>query len=174
VAFAKNGLHFREVETGDLPWLRELRNDPRNVAGWRDPRSVQTMANQDEWYASLSNLNQAFVVEHETDDGPVRTVGLLRFRLDYPMSIAAMTGTDVMPSMTGQGYGRRILRSGADYVIQELGFHRVTAEALESNTAAIHIIQAAGFKHEGTLRNYIYRNNRWNNWLLFSRLREDE
>ncbi len=169
MAFTRNGLTFREVEPFDFDWLRALRNDPRSTAGWRDPRSVQTIHNQEGWYKTLDALNQAFVV----GDGN-ETVGLLRFKLDYPMSCAAMTGTDVMPEMTGKGYGRRILRAGADYVIQELGFHRVTAEAMESNTAAIHIIQAAGFKHEGTLRNYIYRNNRWNNWHLFSRLREDE
>ena len=168
MAFSRNGLNFREVEEFDLEMLRQMRNDPRNVAGWRDPRSVQTPHNQEEWYKSLNALNQAFVV----GDGK-ETVGLLRFKLDYPMSEARMTGTDVMPWLAGKGYGRRILRSGAEYVIQDLGFHRVTAEALESNTAAIHIIQAAGFKHEGTLRGYIWRNG-WKNWLLFSRLREDE
>ncbi len=168
MAFVRNGLHFREVEEFDLEWLRALRNDPRNTPGWRDPRSVQTVHVQDAWYMTLNNLNQAFVV----GDGNER-VGLLRFRLDYPMSIAAMTGTDVMPELTGKGYGRRILRSGAEYVIQELGFHRVTAEALESNTAAIHIIQAAGFKSEGTLRGYIWRNGKWNNWHIFSLLREE-
>jgi RimJ/RimL family protein N-acetyltransferase len=168
MAFVRSGLNFREVEERDLHWLRDLRNDPRNTPGWRDPRSVQTMHNQDAWYMALNNLNQAFIAL----DGQV-IIGLLRFRLDYPMSIAAMTGTDVLEGMTGQGYGRRILRSGAEYVIQELGFHRVTAEALESNTAAIHIIQAAGFKSEGVLRGYMWRNGKWNNWHLFGMLRED-
>ncbi len=58
-------------------------------------------------------------------------------------------------------------------MIQELGFHRVTAEALESNTAAIHIIQAAGFKQEGTLRGFMWRDGAWRNWHLFGMLRED-
>ena len=169
MAFTRQGLSFREVEEFDFEWLRALRNDPRSAGGWRDPRSVQTLHVQEEWYGSLNNLNQAFVA----GDGN-QTVGLLRFKLDYAMSEARMTGTDVMPEMVGQGYGRRILRAGADYVIQDLGFHRVTAEALESNTAAIHIIQAAGFKAEGVLRSYIWRNGKWNNWHLFSRLREDE
>jgi RimJ/RimL family protein N-acetyltransferase len=168
MAFTRSGLNFREVEEFDLEMLRQMRNDPRNAAGWRDPRSVQTPHNQEEWYKTLNALNQAFVV----GDGN-ETVGLLRFRLDYPMSEARMTGTDVMPEMTGQGYGRRILRSGAEYVIHELGFHRVTAEALDSNTAAIHIIQAAGFKAEGVLRGYIWRSGSWHNWHLFSLLRED-
>ena len=168
MAFVRNGLHFREVEEFDLEWLRALRNDPRNTPGWRDPRSVQTIHTQDAWYMTLNNLNQAFVVR----DGKA-TVGLLRFRLDYPISEACMTGTDVMPELAGKGYGRRILRSGAEYVIKELGFHRVTAEAIEFNTAAIHIIQGAGFKTEGVLRSYIFRQGRWCNWHIFSLLRED-
>ena len=187
MAFDRNGLRFREVEENDLSWLRDLRNDPKNVAGWRDPRSVQTIHVQDAWYMSLNNLNQAFVVEDRSliereihpwermtmQEVDVVVIGLLRFRLDYPMSIAAMTGTDVRPERSGQGYGRRILRSGAEYVIQDLGFHRVTAEALDTNTAAIHIIQGAGFKAEGVLRNYIWRDGKWHNWHIFSLLRED-
>ncbi len=168
MAFTKNGLRFREVEESDLSWLRYFRNDPRNYPGWRDPRTVQTMKNQEEWYASLSPLNQAFVV----GDGD-ETIGLLRFRLDYPMSIASMTGTDVLPDLVGKGYGKRILRSGAEYVTRDLGFHRVTAEALESNTAAIHIITGSGFRPEGVLRGYIWRNGKWNNWHIFGMLRED-
>jgi RimJ/RimL family protein N-acetyltransferase len=168
MAFHRNGLHFREVEEFDLAMLREMRNDPRNTSGWRDPRSVQTIHNQDAWYLTLDNLNQAYVV------GDVdKTVGLLRFRLDYPMSEARMTGTDVLPEVTGKGYGRRILRSGAEYVIQELGFHRVTAECLDTNIAAARIIQEAGFRPEGTLRGYIWRAGAWHNWHIFGMLRED-
>ena len=168
MAFHRNGLHFREVEEFDLEWLRALRNDPRSTPGWRDPRSVQTMHNQEEWLKTLNNLNQAFVV----GDGNER-VGLLRFRLDYAMSEARMTGTDVMPEMTGQGYGRRILHAGAHYVIQDLGFHRVTAECLDTNVAAAAIIRNAGFKPEGTLRGYVWREGAWRNWHIFSLLRED-
>ena len=177
MAFTRNALRFREVEPEDFDWLRQMRNDPRNAAGWRDPRSVQSINQQQEWYASLSNINQAFVAEDRVDTLPDTqaplTVGLLRFRLDYAMSCAAMTGTDVLPQMTGKGYGRRILRSGAEYVIQELGFHRVTAECLDTNVAASHIIQAAGFKPEGILRGYMWRSGTYHNWHIFSLLRED-
>jgi RimJ/RimL family protein N-acetyltransferase len=182
MAFTRNGLRFREVEEFDLEWLRQLRNDERNTAGWKDPRSVQSIHVQDAWYMSLNNLNQAFVVEDPVKIADAvetkefwkgKPIGLLRFRLDYPMSIAAMTGTDVLPEQTGHGYGRRILRSGAEYVIQELGFHRVTAECLDSNIGAARIIQEAGFKSEGVLRNYIWRGNAWHNWHIFSLLRED-
>lgn len=168
MAFDRNGLHFREIEYHDLAMLREWRNDPSMSAGWFDPRSVQNHERQLEWYLSLSRTNQAFIAE---DEGCY--TGLLRFQLNYEHNEARLTGTDVNPRTHGKGYGKRILKSGAEYVMHDLGFHRCTAEALETNTAAIHIIRAAGFKPEGTLRDYVWRDGKWCNWHIFSLLRSE-
>lgn len=171
MSFLKQGMLFREVEVTDLFALRAWRNDPDMSLGWRDPRSVQTHLNQHRWFETLDRFNQAFIAT--LPDKVVTDVGLLRFRLDYEMNEAKLTGTDVNPDVRGIGYGKRILRAGAEYVMHDLGFHRCTAEALETNTAAIHIIRAAGFKPEGTLRDYVWRDGKWCNWHIFSLLRSE-
>src|SRR5271166_1628072 len=140
MGFIKNGLTFREVEESDLLTLRLWRNMPSMSGGWHDPTSVQTPSQQQAWYESLGPNNQAFMVE---DTSVV--VGLLRFRLEPQYRRAALTGTDVAPNQQGKGYGRKILRSGAEHVLRDLGYHRVTAEALDSNVPAKRIISAAGF-----------------------------
>lgn len=168
MAFIKNGLLFREVQPSDMAQLRSWRNDPRMSSGWFDPTSVQNPQRQEEWYASLGRLNQAYMAVREQE-----TVGLLRFRLQTVPGEARLTGTDVSPQEQGRGFGKRILRSGAEYVLRDLGCNRCTAEALETNTAAIHIIRAAGFKPEGTLRDYVWRDGKWCNWHIFSLLRSE-
>jgi RimJ/RimL family protein N-acetyltransferase len=167
MGFNAEGMKFREVEPRDMGWLREMRNNPAMQAGWNSAVSVQTESQQWEWYATLDSLHQAFVA---TNSEGVDNIGLLRFRLDPPARRAALTGTDVLPDFQGKGYGKKILRAGAHYVLHDLGYHRVTAEALESNQAALGIILAAGFKPEGVYRDYLWRDGRWWNWHVFSLL----
>jgi RimJ/RimL family protein N-acetyltransferase len=165
MGFVKNGLCFREVEESDLVFLRQWRNDPKMSAGWSDPISVQSPRQQEAWYSTLNRYNQAFVVEDKT-----AKVGLLRFKLEPETRRAALTGTDVAREYQGKGYGKRILRAGAEYVLFDLGYHRVTAEALDTNLAAQKIIESCGFKIEGTLRGYMYRNGDWRNWYIYGLL----
>ena len=165
MSFTRQGLIFREVEPTDLPLLRQWRNDEHMAQGWHDPVSIQTPHAQSDWYRSLDRSNQAFIAMDKQ-----LTVGLLRFRLDHANRRAALTGTDVAPDSQGAGYGKRILRAGAEHVLITLGMHRVTAEALATNVAAIHIIQAAGFKPEGMYRQYVWRNGKWQDWHFFSLL----
>lgn len=167
MAFNKNGLYFREVEESDLPVLRLWRNSPEMSAGWHSPESVQTEHNQRSWYLSLNANNQAFIAEDESV-----IVGLLRFKL-YDGQKSAITGIDVRPNTHGKGYGKRILSAGAEYVLRDLGYHRTTGEALDTNVAAQRIIEACGFKQEGRYRDYIWRDGRWHDWLVYSLLQHE-
>ena len=168
MGFVKNGLKFREVEESDLPYLRLWRNMPEMAAGWQSPESVQTSYGQLEWYKSLGPWKQAYIVEDQSV-----VVGLLRFTLEPEKRRGALTGTDVAPNQQRKGYGRRILRSGAEYILSDLGLHRVTAEALGTNYAAQKIISAAGFTREGTLREYVRRSDGWHNWYIYSLLESE-
>lgn len=168
MSFEKCGLRFREVDPNDLPFLRDWRNDPAMSGGWHDPSSVQTEDEQRQWYYTLNRENQAYIVEERLEGTEI--VGLLRFRLYPAERRAALTGTDVPIHLHGKGYGKRILRAGAEYILHDLGYHRVTAEAMESNVAATAIIQSANFKHEGCYREYVWRGGKWHNWHIFSLL----
>jgi RimJ/RimL family protein N-acetyltransferase len=165
MGFCKNGLRFREVEESDLDYLRLWRNMPEMSAGWQSPESVQTAYGQMEWYKSLGPWKQAYIVEDQSV-----VVGLLRFTLEPEKRRGALTGTDVAPSQQRKGYGKRIIRSGAEYVLRDLGYHRVTAESLDENLAAIKIILSAGFNREGRWRQYVWRAGEWHDWIVFSLL----
>ena len=168
MGFSKNGLRFREVEESDLAYLRLWRNMPEMSSGWQSPESVQTAYGQLEWYKSLGPWKQAYIVEDQSV-----VVGLLRFTLEPEKRRGALTGTDVAPNRQGKGYGQKILRSGAEYVLHDLGYHRVTAEALETNVAAQKIILASGFQYEGTLRDYVWRDGKWHKWYIYSLLENE-
>ncbi len=61
----------------------------------------------------------------------------------------------------GQRYGREALEVLLDYCFNELGMHRVATETFEYNTAWKRLVIEAGFRKEGTERDYLYRDDKF-------------
>jgi RimJ/RimL family protein N-acetyltransferase len=173
MAFKRQDLVFREVEPSDLPLLRDHRNDPESWIGLRDPYPVMTSRNQLDWYNNLSRSNMAFVVVDDTLPADDR-VGLLRIsQLDLTNRSAGITGVDVFKNHRGHGYATKIVRGGAEYLIEELGFHRVWGQATAENLPMQKAMLRAGYQLEATFRSYIWRGNQWHDFLQFSILAEE-
>lgn len=161
-AFTRQGLFFRPVEPSDLEMLMHHRN--ANLSGLRTPIPIMGMSEQTMWYDSLHKENMAFIAMDAAD-----AVGMLRIsNIEWPQRSAGVTGIDVFAGHTGKGYGTRILRGGVEWLMQDLGFHRVTGECMEGNVAAKRIIENAKFTLEGRKRNYLWRDNHWNDFLQYS------
>ena len=146
MGFCKNGLRFREVEESDLDYLRLWRNMPEMSAGWQSPESVQTAYGQMEWYKSLGPWKQAYIVEDQSV-----VVGLLRFTLEPEKRRGALTERMLRQASSERATASESFAPGQNMYFVYLGYHRVTAESLDENLAAIKIILSAGFNREGEM-----------------------
>ena len=54
----------------------------------------------------------------------------------------------------GRGYATRAIHLVSGFAIENLGLVRLTAHCVETNRGSINAFSKAGFRHEGTLRNY--------------------
>lgn len=57
----------------------------------------------------------------------------------------------------GQGYGRESLALLLEYCFEKLNMHRVSTETFEYNEAWRSLVEDIGFTHEGTERDYLFR-----------------
>lgn len=73
----------------------------------------------------------------------------------------------------GHGYGKESLRLLLRYCFQELDLHRVSAETFEYNTAWRDLIKGMGFAHEGTCREYLFRDEKYWDKELYSMLEQE-
>ena len=64
-------------------------------------------------------------------------------------------------SYWGEGYGRESLELLLHYCFETLELHRVSAETFEYNDAWRNLVQEAGFVHEGSARDYLYRDGEY-------------
>lgn len=73
----------------------------------------------------------------------------------------------------GKGYGRESLALLLRYCFDEIGMHRVGSETFEYNKAWQKLVEGMGFTHEGTVRDYLYRDGSFWDMEMYGLL-EDE
>ncbi len=82
-------------------------------------------------------------------------------------------GCELDPRHWGRGYAREAGRAMIEYGFRELGLHRIYAETLEENAAAISLAEGLGMRREGTLRENQLFKGRWWNTTIFSVLESE-
>lgn len=76
-------------------------------------------------------------------------------------------------SSRGRGYGREAMRLLLDYGFNNLNFHRIQLNVLEFNEKAIILYERCGFKREGIFREFVLRDGRRYNLLLYGLLKSE-
>jgi RimJ/RimL family protein N-acetyltransferase len=73
----------------------------------------------------------------------------------------------------GHGYATEAAYLLLAYAFEELGMHRVSGSWLAENTVSLFLGKMTGFRHEGTLRDYVYKNGRHHDVVVMSMLRPE-
>lgn len=71
----------------------------------------------------------------------------------------------------GLGYGREALAALVRHCFEDLGLNRIGAEIFAFNERSIRLFERAGFKREGTVRQSVLKDGRYQDELLYGLLR---
>lgn len=167
-------LNLRPIEREDLPYLRDLANDPvvrANVVGWDWPLSL---SGQQKWFEKGidTDTTRRFIVEGENGQ-PVGLTGLwdINWRSRTAKSAVKIGGR---PDIRGQGYGKRSVWSIMDFAFNDVGLNRLYSTILTFNEASLAtFIDKSGWKKEGVARQHVYRAGRYWDLVHIGILRED-
>ena len=78
------------------------------------------------------------------------------------------------PAFQGKGYATEAARAVLEYLIREVGFHRIEAKCCVENTASERVMQKLGMNKEGILRERFYgKDGRWHDLAEYSLLAHD-
>lgn len=67
----------------------------------------------------------------------------------------------MMAEHANKGYGQEAIRLMLDYGFSQLNLHRVFLKVYAENKRAIHVYEKLGFTIEGTLRDELFRNGKY-------------
>lgn len=95
------------------------------------------------------------------DGGDVRRLGMVELNEIEWDRRRAEVAFWIAPDHQSGGYGRDALATLADYAFDQVGLHKLTAEAFATNEASMHLLESVGFEREGRLREEEYVDGEW-------------
>ena len=73
----------------------------------------------------------------------------------------------------GRGYGYEAAELGLTFAFDELNLHRVTATVFSYNQRSIALVEKLGFQYEGVFREFLERDGKRHDMLLYGLLRHE-
>tara|TARA_B100000029_G_scaffold342926_1_gene335303 strand:+ start:1567 stop:2091 length:525 start_codon:yes stop_codon:yes gene_type:complete len=162
-------ISLRKVKFEDLKFLRDWRNTP---VIWENNTQfiLLNLKQQNLWFKKInSNISKEkmFTVIDEKQN-PIGICGLVQIDEDNKNAkVAIIIGNTKNHS---KGIGTESLNLLLSYGFNKLKIHRIDAEVIEYNKKSLNFFKKLGFKQEAVMRDYIFRNGKWWNLFIFSKI----
>ncbi len=159
----------KELLRGDVVCLtRPSKEDIGHFAKWSADMEYQrllrrgmvypgSLEEHEAWFAEMakSEADYPFAIRTLVED---RLVGMLVVKDIFWQARHCSFFIGIgNPEMRGRGFGTDAIRTLLKYAFLEMNMNRIGLEVMSYNLPAIHSYQRVGFKLEGTLRAFAYR-----------------
>jgi len=168
--FEYEGIIMRPIEERDLENMVRLRGDPKVWMHLGDITMVN-LRSQHEWFQKLSaDPSRRYYILASGEDV---FLGIVRMdELDW-VNRSIRVGGDIVPEHQGKGYGHRMFKLLSKYCFDFLNLERLWLLVMESNIVAQKLYEKAGFTEEGRQRKAIFRDGKYQDYIMMSLLREE-
>lgn len=123
---------------------------------------------QRKWLESMGPKNMYFEVTYNTN-----FIGIARITdVNYANSNACV-GLDIYEKQRGDGHGSNVFPIIVKYCFGTLNLKRLWLLTREDNMAAIKIYMKSGFVEEGIMRQHLYKDGRYYDYILMGLLRKE-
>lgn len=159
------------LEERHLEDLRQMRNAADTSMFLTSVLQISE-AEQKAWFRgmSLDSSKMYFAVEIKNGD----FAGVVRCDEWDKVNRSIRIGVDIAPDHRRQGLATETYRILLPYLFNQLGIHRVWLLVAEFNEPAIALYRKLGFREEGSQREALFRDNRFNDYIMMSLLESDE
>lgn len=139
---------LRPIEEADLAFVRDGVNHPavRTLLGQHHPT---TLDDERAFARELAERDDAVALLVTAEDTPVGVVEL--DPIDWQAGVADLA-VWIHPDHQGRGYAREAVELLCAHAFDELGLHKVTADAYAANEASRALFESIGFTLEGVGR----------------------
>lgn len=93
--------------------------------------------------------------------------------IDYRNGSCFWSGIKISPEKEDYGYGFQVALLLLKYIFEEMRMERCSGQCLEEHKVMVRLLEKAGFKKEGLMRNYVFKNGSHKNTWLFSILKDE-
>ena len=165
VAKMRDSKQLEKLILGNRPWLR-----PWEATNPEAPNSFDVRGQLRGLLRQLDDQSgMPFVIEVQG-----RVQGQLNVaNVMYGSVSSAVLGYWVSPEVAGKGVMPISVALVTDYLMDQVGLHRVEINVRPENTASLRVIQKLGFRYEGLKQRYIHINGYWRDHYVFAITKEE-
>lgn len=179
VSLRQDRVHLRPPRMSDWQVWAELREVSRDFLVPWEPTWPRDALSKAAFRRRLDHVRQeweqetgySFLVFRAADEVLVGGVTLSNVRRGVAQT--ASLGYWVGAPYARQGYMSEALLAILRFAFESLGLHRMEAACLERNEASRRLLEKSGFGRIGYARQYLKIDGRWQDHVLFERLRND-
>lgn len=161
---------LKSLEKKHLDKLRVLRND-RETNYYLTSVIPINEEMQEDWFKRISLDPTKIYMAIEGMKGEF--IGLVRNDEWDKINRSIRIGIDIAPEYRRQGYASEAYDLLFEFYFNNLGINRIWLLVVVYNKAAISLYEKLGFKIEGKQRQAIYRNNKFNDYIMMSILKNE-
>jgi RimJ/RimL family protein N-acetyltransferase len=164
---------LRAIEEGDYPEITAFLNNlaVHVLADDEAPVPKSQAQVRSEFADLLKKPEELVCFAIEVDGVLVGTCSVHQF--DFTAHRCAIGISIDKSDYWGRGYGREAISLLLDYAFRHRNFHRVWLTVRSDNIRAIHTYEKCGFVTEGVLRDHIWSDGSYRDWILMGILRRE-
>ena len=152
-------VRLRAVTREDLPRFVEWFSDP-DVRRYLDMYLPFSLAQEERWFDNLLERMEKretvmFTIETGEDDARIGNISL--FDVNWKDRHAELGITIGDQDYWSRGYGTDAIRTMLELAFYQMNLHRVALRVHADNARAIRAYEKVGFRHEGSLRESVFR-----------------
>ena len=165
VAKMRDAKRLEALILGNRSWLR-----PWEATNPSSPNSFDVKAQLRGLIRQLDDQSGIpFVIEVQGQiQGQLNIANIM-----YGSVSSAVLGYWVAPEVAGQGVMPTAVALATDYLMDQVGLHRVEINIRPENQASLRVIQKLGFRYEGLKQRYIHINGDWRDHYVFALTKEE-
>lgn len=165
VAKMRDAKILEQLILGNRAWLR-----PWEATNPEAPNSFDVRAQLRGLLRQLDDqLGVPFVIEVQGQvQGQLNVANVM-----YGSVSSAVLGYWVSPEVAGKGVMPTAVALVTDYLMDQVGLHRVEINIRPENTASLRVVQKLGFRYEGLKQRYIHINGDWRDHYVFALTKEE-
>lgn len=156
---------LRRIEREDIPTFVRWFGDP-DVRDFLLINRPISKAEEEKWFENQLQDDSSELFAIETNDQEATHIGNIGLHdinwLHRHAELGIVIGEK---AYWNKGYGSDAIRTLLGFAFHEMNLHRIYLRVYEDNARGIHAYEKCGFRHEGCMREAVFRKGRYYNEL---------
>lgn len=167
-------LYLRAFEYEDLAIINKIRNDIELFEYTCGNKYYISKERDRKWIEDkiFNNYSQLYLMLCNVESNiPIGYVAVTN--IDYINRKAEYGGIVVAKEFTGKGYGTEASQLLIKHMFEELGMNMIYGYWREDHKASLRMAEKTGFKKDGLLRDFVFKQNKFYNAYICSILKSE-